>query len=60
MMAPTGDGGHTSTSKMKQRIEGDDSLSLEPTFRMDFFFPLRIKESGALPFKHHHVPLLKP
>jgi len=59
MMIPKkGDGDHLSISNIKQRTEGDDSLSLEQAFRLDFF-PLRIKESCAPPFKHRHVPLLE-
>lgn len=50
---------HMSASKMKQKTEGDDSLSAEQAFRVGFF-PLSIKESCAPPpFKHRHVPLLE-
>lgn len=49
MIPKKGDRDHMSPGKMKQRTQGDDSLSVEQAFRMDP--PPNIKESCALSFK---------
>lgn len=54
IIAKKEDRDHLSPGKMKQKTEGEDSLSLEQAFRMGSLPPPprpNIKESGAPPFK---------